>query len=255
MINISHLSVAYRRKDAPVLKDINLDVKPGEIVILLGPNGAGKSTLLQSVLGNLKPQQGEITIANTPNAKLKTSERARLLAYVPQHFSFAPSSVYDAIMVGRIPYFGFSPREEDHKIVRDVIQEMSLEELALRNVLELSGGERQRVAIARAIAQQTKILILDEPTSNLDISAETKASAMVATMAKEKGLTVLMSMHDINLALTLGDRFAFLRDGKLIACLKREEVGTGIIADVFGIKVKAIPNNGHDYFIYEGGKS
>lgn len=252
MIQVKNLSTRYARNAPEVLHDVSFGLGEGEIGILLGPNGSGKSTLIQCLLGQMKRAEGEILIGGKPVMEMRTSDRARLLAYVPQTPSFAPSTVYDAVMLGRLPYFAFAPTKEDQDIVETVLAEMSLEHLATRNVLELSGGERQRVAIARALAQQSRILLFDEPTSNLDISAETTIAEMVKALAKKKGLTVLLSMHDINLALGIGDRFLFLKDGRLVSDGDADSVNEKTIESVFGIHAKRVYVEDKTLFIYGG---
>ena len=154
MIRLTSLSCCYGKKAKPVLHDVSFALNKGEIAILLGPNGAGKSTLLQAVLGNIKFYKGDIIIDGKNIKELSVRERAKLIAYVPQSFHFAPSSVYDAILLGRIPYFTFAPSPEDHAYVHQIIQEMGLETLASRNVTELSGGEKQKVAIAEILKKE-----------------------------------------------------------------------------------------------------
>lgn len=252
MIDVSHLSTRYSKSSPEVLHDVSFSLKEGEITVLLGPNGAGKSTLIQCILGQMKRREGAIILNGKPIEETKHIERARLMAYVPQSPSFAPATVYDAVMLGRIPYFAFAPTKEDHDIVEEALHEMSLDDLATRNVAELSGGEKQRVAIARALAQKSRILLFDEPTSNLDISAETLIAEMVKGLAKKKGLTVLLSMHDLNLALSVGDRFLFLKDGKIISDGDRDSVTEKTVESVFGVKCERVQINEKTIFVYGG---
>ena len=254
MIEVSHLSTAYTKKSPEVLHDVSFTMNEGEITVLLGPNGAGKSTLIQCLLGQMKRAQGEIRFKGKPLAGMKSAERARSFAYVPQSPRFAPATVYDAVMLGRLPYFAFAPTKEDQDVVEEVLSDMSLADLAMRNVMELSGGEKQRVAIARALAQRSEALLFDEPTSNLDIAAETMIAGMVKTLAKEKGLTVLLSMHDINLALSVGDRFLFLKEGRAVSFGDKESVTEKVIANVFGIQAKSLQIDKQKLFIF-GGKN
>ncbi|MBO6284984.1 MAG: ABC transporter ATP-binding protein [Bacilli bacterium] len=251
MITCTHLSTHYGKNTPDVLQDLSFHLEKGKVGVLLGSNGAGKSTLLKCVLGELR-YQGEILVDGQNLKELKPKQRAALIAYVPQNLSFAPSSVFDAVMVGRIPHFAFAPSKEDEEIVWSTLGDLGMEELALRNVLELSGGERQKVAIARAMVQQAKVLIFDEPTSNLDIAAEHAVVEMVESIAKEKGLTVLLSMHDLNLALEVGDTFAFLKDGRIIAQGDEDIVNEKTIAEAFGIIARRVSVDNKGFIVYGG---
>lgn len=252
MIRLTSLSCSYGKKAKPVLRDVSFTLNKGEIAILLGPNGAGKSTLLQAVLGNIKFYEGDILIDGKNIKELSARQRAKLIAYVPQSFHFAPSSVYDAILLGRIPYFAFAPSQEDHAYVNQIIQEMGLETLASRNVTELSGGEKQKVAIARALAQGSEILVLDEPTSNLDLAAQAQIASLIKGLAKRKNLTILMSIHDLNLALNIGKSFIFLKNGFLIGQKQASQIDEDLISSVFDIEAKKIKQDDHEYFIFGG---
>ena len=254
MITLSHVTFSYTKNGDHVLKDLSFALQQGQIGVVVGPNGAGKSTLLKSVVGLLRPNDGEIRIEEIPLSEIKAGERAKKIAYVPQSISFAPATVYDTVMLGRLPYFGFVPSKEDAKIVDEVLEEMGLSSLKERNVLELSGGEKQKVAIARALAQQTDIIVFDEPTSNLDIANETQIVEAVSKLAKEKGKTILLSIHDLNLAYSLGDHFLFLKEGKSIAEGDATVFTEETVEQTFGIKAKKIATEEGTYIIYGGKK-
>lgn len=254
MIDVRHLCFRYAKKGSDILQDVSFSLPSGKIGILLGPNGAGKSTLIRCILGFVKAQEGEILLNGKSLAELKARERALRIAYVPQKVSFAPLTVYDAVMLGRIPYFGISPKAKDHEAVVDALEEFGLTPLAPRNVLELSGGEQQIVAIARAYVQGASILVFDEPTSNLDIANQRLVLDQIKKLAK-KGLTILLSMHDINEALELGDRFFFIKEnhiyaeGDLLACTKET------IEATFGVRGEIHYINGKPLFIIGGNKN
>ena len=203
------------------------------------------------MLGLLK-YEGHVLIDDKELKDLKPKQRASLVAYVPQSAAFAPSTVYDAVMLGRVPHFAFAPSKEDHDVVRSTLCEMGLEPLADRNVLDLSGGEKQKVAIARALAQEASILVFDEPTSNLDIAAETMVAEMVRDLSKKKGLTVLLSMHDLNLALEVGDRFVLLKDGRLVAFGDKAVLNEENVETAFGVKAKRVQIDDKDFIIHGG---
>lgn len=251
MIRVQGVSTRYGKKNPEVLKRVDFELPEGCIGVLLGPNGSGKSTMLQCLLGLMK-YEGEIFRDGVSLKGLSSRERAKKIAYVPQTLSFAPSSVYDAVMIGRIPHFGLTPGDKDIEMVRETLDELGLSDLAARNVLELSGGERQKVAIARALVQEAKILVFDEPTSNLDIAAEEAILSLVHKLCKEKGLTVLLTMHDLNLALQVGERFILLKGGEVIASGDDSIVNEDNIASAFGVHVERVHVNGKNFIIHGG---
>ena len=251
MIDVQSVCTRYHRKGDEVLHGVSFQLEQGQIGVLMGPNGAGKSTLIRCLLGAL-PYQGKILLDGKDLALLKPKHRASLVAYVPQRLMFSSSSVFDSVMIGRLPSFMFTPSKEDETIVWECLEELGIKELAHRNVHELSGGEKQKVAIARALAQKSKILILDEPTSNLDISAEQNVVHIVKNLAKKFGFTVLLSAHDLNIALSSGDRFVFLSEGKVAYEGGEEVMNEKSIKDVFGIDSKRIEVDGQSFIIYGG---
>ena len=216
MIEIKDLSFRYSRFSDNVLSGVSLTLDDGEIGILLGKNGSGKTTLFRNILGINHPATGSILFDGKDITRLSRRERARLIAYVPQHIHFGELSVFDSIMLGRISYFGLSAGAEDISAVNRIIDEMGLSAIAHRNAEELSGGEKQKVAIARALAQEPKLLIFDEPTGNLDIANEQLIIRESKKLSREKGISILSSLHDLNEALDLGDRFFFLKDGRIL---------------------------------------
>lgn len=254
MIDVRHLCFRYAKKGSDILRDVSFTLPNGKIGILLGPNGAGKSTLIRCILGFVKVQEGEILLNGTNLAELKARERALQIAYVPQKVSFAPLTVYDAVMLGRIPYFGIAPKAKDHEAVVDALEEFGLTPLAPRNVLELSGGEQQIVAIARAYVQGASILVFDEPTSNLDIANQRLVLEQIKKLAG-KGLSILLSMHDINEALELGDRFFFIKENHIYAEGDASACTKETIEATFGVRGEIHHINGKPLFIIGGNRN
>jgi len=212
MLRITDLTFRYTRKSPVVLDNISLSLKDGEIGVLLGKNGSGKTTLFKTVLGFEKPEAGQMDFNGKDLLKMNRRERAEQIAYVPQDIQFGDLTVFDTVLLGRLPYFGLKASKEDEEIALKTLKEMGLEELAMRNTAELSGGERQKVAIARAIAQEPKLLVFDEPTGNLDIANEQLILKEILRVTKEKGIGVLTSLHDLNEALSIGDVFFFIKE-------------------------------------------
>ncbi len=215
---VENLSVAYKERLA--LREVSLTVSPGEVVALIGPNGAGKTTLLRAISGLLPFRGGEIKFAGQNLANLPPRERARMLAVVPQARHLPPAfSVRHTVLLGRTPYLGLlgQPRTEDNARVDAALGQVDLTEFAERPVGELSGGEQQLVLLARALAQDTPLLLLDEPTAHLDLRHQGRILDLVRGLAQDYNLAVLMALHDLNLAAHYAGRVALLVEGRLLA--------------------------------------
>jgi len=252
MLKIENLSFSYRKRTPQVLNGINLELGAGEVGILLGKNGSGKTTLFKNILGILSPQTGSVYFDGTDISKLSRRDRARLISYVPQEISFGALTVFDSVLMGRVSNFGVKAGAEDYIATEKVIFDMGLENLALRNVEQLSGGERQKTAIARALVQDPKLLIFDEPTGNLDIANELLIIEEAKKLAKEKNIAVLCSLHDLNLALSFGDKFFFLRDGAVLHHGGEEIFTETVINQTFDVDVRIISAENQKIII--GGK-
>ena len=243
MLEIKDLTFAYSARSPKVLDGVSLSLKDGEIGILLGKNGAGKTTLFKAVLGIVKPAAGSITMDGAELSKLSRRERAGLIAYVPQDVRFGDLSVYDTVLSGRMAKFGLRAGADDHEVTRSILAEMGLGELSLRSAQELSGGEARKVAIARALAQEPKLLVFDEPTGNLDIANEQLIIEEMKKLSREKGMSILTSLHDLNRALEAGDRFFFMKDGKVRFSGGNESFTEAVIEEIYDTKVGILDIN------------
>ena len=239
MLQIENLQFRYS-KAHPVLQGASLELQPGEIGILLGKNGSGKTTLFKNILGIEKPQGGTISFQGENLLKMPRRQRARRIAYVPQHIHFGDLTVFDSVLMGRVSYFDIKASQEDYSAVEKILNDMGLSEFADRSAEELSGGEKQKLAIARAMAQEPRLLVFDEPTGNLDIANEQLILAEAKKLAREKNIAILSSLHDFNQALAFGDRFFFMKDGVVKYAGGKEIVTEEVIHDIFDISVKIV---------------
>ncbi|MBB6481894.1 ABC transporter ATP-binding protein [Spirochaeta isovalerica] len=224
-----------------VLENINLHITPGSILGLIGPNGAGKSTLLNTLARMIKPKKGKVILASKDLWKISSREAASTMAFTPQDSGSAlPLTIRQFVALGRAPHRGwllpFSC--EDRDIVEDALEKTGLSDLAERCITELSGGEQQRAALARVLAQEPEVLLLDEPTSHLDIKYQTEILDLVANLAHDRGISVIISIHDLNTAALYSDHLALVGKGGIAsygtpADVLKEE----IISEVYDIPV------------------
>lgn len=238
ILEARNIGFNYDKKE--VLKDVNLSIDKGEIAVIIGPNGCGKSTLLKILIRCLKPNKGEIFLEGKDIKKIKNNEVAKKLAMLPQAKNI-PSDVIVETLVGygRFPHLGFNKRlkKEDYDIVDWAIEKTGLQDLKNRTVGTLSGGERQRAWIAMALAQKTDILILDEPTTFLDISYQLDILQLIKQLNEELGLTIIMVLHDLNLATRYAHKIYAMKDGLIYKQGKYDEtIDNLLLKDVFNIK-------------------
>jgi iron complex transport system ATP-binding protein len=222
-------NIGYRYEDAWALRGIDLTLNAGEIVGILGPNGSGKSTLLKIMDGMLVPQAGEITVRNAPLKSLKRSIFAREVAMVAQenHFRFSFTAL-EVVLMGRFPHLKRLQFEgqRDMEIAFNSLRATEAVEFAGRSIHDLSEGEKQRVFIARALAQEPKIILLDEPTSFLDLKFKRDIFRLISSLSAEKGLSVVLVSHDIDLAAQYCHRIIVLKHGSIFAAGAPSEVIT-----------------------------
>jgi iron complex transport system ATP-binding protein len=247
LLEVKDVHFSYDGK--PVLKGVSLQVSGGEILGLIGPNGAGKSTLIKLIAGILAPQEGAIEILGRPLKSWRRQDLAKVVALVPQGAYIPPTfTVWESVLLGRTPYLRFPgiASKKDIEAVQRAMEWAEVGHLQDKFVGELSGGERQRVILARALAQEPKVLLLDEPTAHLDIHHQVSTLRLIQGLARAEGLAVLAVLHDLNLASSFSDRIALLVEGRVLAQGSPEEV---IVADRLhraygsGILVMSRPDN------------
>ncbi|MEW9527783.1 ABC transporter ATP-binding protein [Microbispora sp. NPDC049125] len=228
----------------PVLTGVHLSAGAGEWIAVIGPNGAGKSTLLRALAG-LVEREGEVLVGGVRVRELRPRQRARLMAYAPQSPALpGDMTVYDYALLGRTPYIAYLGRENarDREVTRSVLERLDLAGLASRPLGHLSGGERQRVVLARALAQQARVLLLDEPTTALDLGHQQQVLELLDRLRIADGLTVVTTLHDLSLAGQYADSLVLLSAGRAVAAGPPAEVLTEpLVGGHFGARVRVEP--------------
>lgn len=235
-IDVKTISFAYGQE--LILRDLSFSVLPGEFFIIIGPNGSGKTTLLKTMAGLHRAREGRIRILNRDIRSYPGKQLARQLAVVPQNVYLQTSfTVLETVLMGRYPYHGLlgMEDEQDLEAAENAMQATRVSHLQDRTMDQLSGGEQQRTLIARALCQEPEILLLDEPISSLDLAHQGRIMDLLERLQKEKGITVVMIAHDLNLAALYGHRVLLLNRGKLVCLGSPKEVLTfEQLEEVFG---------------------
>jgi iron complex transport system ATP-binding protein len=236
MLKIQDVEFSYKNS-ASVLKGINMDVGVHELLAILGPNGVGKSTLLKCINGLLKTKKGHVLVDGENLKELKRVEVAKRLGYVPQRADVSQITVFDSVLLGRKPHITWDVSKKDIEITKAAITRFGMTPLSLKYIDEISGGELQKVQIARALVQEPKVLLLDEPTSSLDLCNQHRIMATLVDVVKHADLTAIMTMHDLNLAVRYSDKFIMLKDGKIFAAGDHSVITPENIEAVYGLPV------------------
>jgi len=218
MIQLQAKGIEFGYTSSPILKDVSFEIGPSKLVSIVGPNGSGKSTLIKCIDRILTPECGNILIDRKDVTKMDRMEIAKNLSYVPQSSARTFSSnVFDTILMGRRPHIGWLSSSDDEEKVWEVLRLLGIEELAMSGFGELSGGQQQKVLIARALVQETKVMLLDEPTSNLDIWHQLDVMNIVSDLVKKRRMTALLALHDLNLASKYSDGIIMMKKGRIMA--------------------------------------
>ena len=238
MIKLQVTDIVFSYNSSPILKNVSFEIAPAKLVSIVGPNGSGKSTLIKCIDRILTPQNGSILIDRNEITQMKRMDVARNIAYVPQSsIRIFPNNVFDTVLMGRRPHIGWISSDKDEEKVWDVLKLLGIEEFALSNFNELSGGQQQKVLIARALVQEAKVILLDEPTSNLDIWHQFDVMNIIKSLVKKKVITALMAVHDLNLASKYSDRIIMMKSGRIVTAGDPSSVLTSEnIASVYGIE-------------------
>ncbi len=236
MIEIKNIIFSYKN-EKKILNDITFDIKENCLIAVLGNNGAGKSTLLKCISGINLSDSGIVAIEGENILAMHRREAAKRVAYVAQKNEGSRVTVFDTVLLGRKPYIKWDATDEDLKLVNEIIEQMGLNELKLRYIDELSGGELQKVMLARALAQQPRLLLLDEPTSSLDPKNQYEVLSIIKNIAKRNHIAVIIVIHDLNLALRYCDRFLFIKDEKIYSYGDIQTMTADCIAYIYGMPV------------------
>ena len=250
MIALKNLRAGYPNR--PVLEGVDLDFRPGEVLAILGPNGCGKSTLLRTSNGLLAKSGGEVLVDGVPLEELAPREIAQKIAYLPQSRPTPNITAGRMVLHGRFPYLSYPRRyrREDHEMVKRALDWVGAADLASRPLPELSGGQRQKVYLAMALAQDTETVLMDEPTTYLDVGCQLEVMALARRLAEE-GRAVVMVLHDLTLALRYAHRAALLYEGKVRQTGTPEELFQGsVLSRVMGVSLGRVETEGGWRYFY-----
>lgn len=249
MLSVREVYFRHKGKAEDILKGISFDAQKGSITTILGPNGSGKTTLFKCVSGLWKYYRGEIFFDKNAVDKLSFRKRARIFSVVPQeHEPPFPYSVYDVVLMGRASYIGVfsSPGKKDYEMAEEALKIVGIEHLKDKPYTKISGGERQLTLIARALAQNSPVMLLDEPTSHLDFRNQINVLKKIREIAEEKALTVVMTLHDPNMAGLFSDKVVVINSGTKIAeGLPNEIITEALIKKIYDVEVRKSNINGH----------
>ena len=233
---VENLNFSYQ--DKRILKDFFMAVGDGQVVSVVGPNGSGKSTLIKCIDRILVPASGRISVDRCDVVDMDRREIARRIAYVPQNaLRVFPHTVFDVVLMGRRPHLSWKGSAADEEKTWEVLQLLGINALALAPFSDLSGGQQQKVLIARALAQDTGVILLDEPTSNLDIWHQIDVMEILRKLVRRQKLTAIIAIHDLNMAARYSDRILMMKKGKIVASGRPDDVMTGEnLKAVYGIR-------------------
>ena len=246
-LTIDNITFSYN--GSPILNNITREIPAGSFTAIVGPNGSGKSTLLRCIDGILKPQKGAVMVDHADIHHFDRQNKAKTFGYVPQESrNTPPATVFDTVLMGRKPYIGWRIKDRDRKTVAGIIKQLDMEDIAMKDVNKLSGGQRQRVFIARALAQEPNILLLDEPTANLDLRHQLEVLNLLQHVTQQH-ITTLVAIHDLNLAAQYCSSFIMLKEGKIFAAGGKEILTRDNIETLYHIKVSIFQDNGKIFFV------
>jgi iron complex transport system ATP-binding protein len=238
--------INFSYKSIRILDNVTFNIEKDEVTSVLGPNGVGKTTLMKCINKILVPDAGSVFIEESNLLQMNRREIAKNIGYVSQKSETSRITVFDSILLGRKPHFEWEASDKDIRIAGRVIHLMGLDDLALKFVNEISGGEYQLVQIARVLAQQPKVILLDEPTSSLDLANQHIIMHQIRNIVKRNHMAALMTIHDLNLAIRHSDKFVLMKEGTIFAAgdynvITPENIRAVYRIDAYIERVKGIP--------------
>ena len=238
--------IAFSYGSMRVLDGVSFAVNVDEVVSILGPNGVGKTTLIKCIDKVIKPASGYVSIEGLDLHRMSKKDIAKNVGYVAQRSETSKTTVFDSVLLGRKPHFDWNATEKDVRLAGRVIHLLGLDGLALKYVDEISGGEYQLVQIARVLVQQPKVILLDEPTSSLDLSNQHMIMHLIRNIVKKNHMAAIMIIHDLNLAIRHSDKFVLMKKGRIYAVGGHEVITPENIKEVYNIdayveSVRGIP--------------
>lgn len=252
-VELKDLDFAYksRKKEFPVLRDISLRIAGSQLVSILGPNGVGKSTLIHCMNRILDPTKGAVLVNGHDVSTVSIKDLAKVMGYVPySSVDNFPLTVTDTVIMGRHPHSKWGTLDNDLRIVHEMLRMIGIEDLADRNFNELSAGQHQKVILARGLAQEPRILFLDEPTSNLDVKYQLEITKLLRRLSRERNMLIIMISHDINIAAKYSDNIIMMHDGGIFALGRPVDVITAEnIRHTYDVEAKIIMDAGRPHII------
>lgn len=238
--------IRFSYKSGEVLNNVSFSIERDDVISVLGPNGVGKTTLMKCINKVLVPDAGMVLIEGSDLHQMTRRNIAKNIGYVSQRGETSRTTVFDSVLLGRRPHFEWDVTEKDIRLTARVIHLLGLDQLALKYVDEISGGEYQLVQIARVLVQQPKVILLDEPTSSLDLSNQHMIMHLISNIAKKNHMAAIMTIHDINLAIRHSDKFIMMKEGMIFAAgdynmITPENIRAVYNIDAYVEKVKGIP--------------
>jgi iron complex transport system ATP-binding protein len=230
---VNDIDFSYRNKR--VLNGVSFNVNEADVVSILGPNGVGKTTLIKCISKVLTPNAGQVLMEGTNLHQMSKKDIAKNIGYVAQRSETSRTTVFDSVLLGRKPHFDWDITEKDIRLAGRVLHLLSLDELALKYVDEISGGEYQLVQIARVLVQHPKVILMDEPTSNLDLSNQHMIMHLIRNIVKKYRMAAVMIIHDLNLAIRHSDKFVLMKDGRVYSAGGHEVITPENIKAVYNI--------------------
>lgn len=242
MLSIEKLSFSYGENT--ILNDVTFDVSEGENTVVLGVNGEGKTTLLRCVCGLFRPDSGSVRLNGRDITKTSVSVRSKLISYVPQLQHPSDMSVFETVLSGRRTSFSFLPSETDKIRAAQALEMMGIGHIAAKRTCEISGGELRKVSVARALCSDTKLILMDEPTANLDIGSTVKLTETIKKVSAESGVTFLVTMHDITAASRFASNYVLMKNGFVADKGGADILTPQNIKSVYGVDTEIIKLNG-----------